>query len=146
MTSLAVLALAASLLAGCNQKKDPPPAPAPAAAPNAGSPAQPPVPAPAPAPAPAPTAPSTPTPAPAQAPKEAAGPKVSSADAIRRLAQLADKICACADRACAEATYTAFQDENRSLATRLSAPPTPAEAAAMQGQAQRFSGCLQRLK
>jgi len=127
MPWIAALALAlASLLAGCDSKdKDRPPAPA--GEPKPGSPA------PAPAPAPAP-------------PNEAAGPQVTAAEATRRLTELADKICACSDRACAEAAHAAFQDQSRNLAGRMTAPPTPAEATAMQEQARRFSGCLQKLK
>src|SRR4051812_14841048 len=122
MHRLAALALAASLLAGCADK-DPSPAPA-------GDP---------PASAPAPETPSPTTRAPT-------GPEVSATDALRRITELADKICACADRACAEATHTAFQAENEKLAGRPHAKPTPAEAGAMQEQAKRFSGCVQRLK
>jgi len=119
------LALAASLLAGC-QSKDRPPAPAAESKPAAQ----------------APPAATPPAPAP---PAEPAGPEIPAAEALHRITALADQICACKDRACAEAANAAFQNENRQLARRIRTRPTQAEADAMQAQAKRFSGCVQRL-
>jgi hypothetical protein len=134
MSWIAALALAVSLLAGCGDKKDRSPAPAPAA-PAAPSPQA----APA-APAPAPAGGSQPA-----APAAPAGPEVSAAEAVRRLTELADKICACPDRACADATHATFQQENARMAARMRGQPAPAEVAALQEQARRFSACVQKL-
>jgi hypothetical protein len=129
------LALAASLSAGCNQK-DRSPAPAPAAGSQA-------APTPA-APPPPPTAQATGA---ATTPAAAAptGPEIPSPQTIRRLTEVADQICACKDRACAEAAYNQLQEENKQLAGRPRATPTDAEANAMVAQAQRLSGCLKQL-
>ena len=139
---IAALALAASLLAGCDSKKS---SPAPAAEPQAGSPAQPTPPQPTPTPTPAqpqPTpTPAQPTPAtPAQ--PQPAGPGMSSAEAIRKLTSLADRVCACADRACVDAATAAAAQEDGQLAGM----PSSAETAAMKAQAKRLFDCQQKLK
>jgi hypothetical protein len=135
MQWLAALALATSLLSGCD-KKDRTPAPGAPAPSTPG------------APAPSTPAPSTPAPgAGTEAAPQAttAGPEVPTAESLRRITELADKICACPDRKCAENLHDAFQAENQKLAGRPRAKPTQDEAAALQAQAQRFSGCIQQL-
>jgi hypothetical protein len=163
MKWIAALALAASLLAGCDQKaKSPAPAAGPQAAPAPAGGAQPAAQAPA-APAPAggaqPAAPepaaSAPSPGRGQFPERLpsggpaaqapTGPEVTSAETIRLLIGVADKVCACKDRACAEAAYVALQEENKKLAGRPRAKPTQAEADTMQAQAARLSGCIKQL-
>ncbi|HSK04228.1 MAG TPA: hypothetical protein VK932_23405 [Kofleriaceae bacterium] len=122
------LVLAASLAGGCNQKDR---SPAPAADPAAGSQA-----APAATPAPA-----DPTPAPAAA----TGPEIPAAESLRRIIDVVDKVCACPDRACADTANAELAEQNRKLAGRPHGKPTPAEAEAMQAQAKRLAGCVQRL-
>ncbi len=117
------LALAASLLAGCQQKDQDR---APGAAPAAGSQA----------------APAAGSQAAQAAP---AGPEIPAAESLRRITELADQICACPDRACAEVKHAALQQENQRLAGRPRAKPTQAEADAMTAQAKRLSGCVQQL-
>jgi hypothetical protein len=134
MKWIAALALAASLLAGCDQKaQSPAPAAGSQAAPTAAA-----------APAPAAPTPAAPTPGAPAAPAPT-GPEIPSPETIRRLTEVADQICACKDRACAEAAYTALQDENKKLAGRPRATPTQTEEHAMVAQAQRLSGCLKQL-
>jgi hypothetical protein len=148
---IAALALAASLLAGCDPKKS---SPAPAADPKSGSPTQPqPPPAPPALPTPAPTPaqpeqpPAPPTPAqpesqPPAAPAQPAGPGMSAAEAVRKLTALADRVCSCADRACADAATAAAQKEDGQLAGL----PSSADTAAMKAQSKRLFGCQQKLK
>jgi hypothetical protein len=136
---LAALALAASLLAGCDKKDRTPAQSAPA--PSTSAPG---APAPSTPGAPAPGAGTEAAPA-AGAQATTAGPEVPTAESLRRITELADKICACPDRKCAEDRHAAFQAENQQLAGRPRAKPTQDEAAALQAQAQRFSGCVQRL-
>ena len=116
------LALTGSLLAGCDEKAKPHTSAGsqPAAPPGASG-------------APAPAAPAS------------TAPPITSAETIRRLTDVADQICACKDRACAEAAYAALQAENQKLAGRARATPTQAEADAMRAQAQRLSGCINQL-
>ncbi|HWO25604.1 MAG TPA: hypothetical protein VNO30_42985 [Kofleriaceae bacterium] len=142
------LALAASQLAGCDEKARPP-APAagaqPAPAPSGGAPVAESAPA-APPPSmdrgqhverhPAGGAPAAPAPA---------GPEVTSAETIRLLTEVADKGCACKDRACVEAVYAALQVENKRLGDRPRAKPTQAEIDVMQAQALRLSSCIKQL-
>jgi hypothetical protein len=142
---IAALVLAASLIAGCDPKKS---SPAPAAEPKPEPTAQPtPKPPTLAPPTPPPSQPPTPTPAqpPAQSPAEPAkpaGPGMSAAEAIRKLTALADRVCACADRACGDAAAAAAKDEDGQLA----ALPSSAETEAMKAQAKRLYDCQQKLK
>jgi len=155
LTALA-LALAASLLVACNDKRSSPWGTAgdPAAAPSAPaattqSPASPAAPAAAPpAPAAAPPAAAPPAAAPpaaaaAPAPTAAApvGPGLSAEVMLRRLTGATDKICACPDLACADAISAALQREDGQLAGL----PSSTEAEALKAQASRMNGCLQKL-
>jgi len=110
--ALAALALAASLLAACNKQER----------------------------APAPDDKAAPAPAPGD--KTAPAAEIPASEALRRITELADKICACPDRACAEAARVALEQENRKQAERPREKPTPAEADAMRGQAKRISDCV----
>jgi hypothetical protein len=136
------LVLAASLAGGCNQKdRSPAPAAAPASeapAPAAALASEAPAPVAAPAAAPASEAPAPAAPA-------AAGPEIPAADSLRQITGMVDKVCACPDRACADVANAELAEQNRKLAGRPRAKPTQAEVVAMQAQAKRLSGCVQRL-
>jgi len=152
---LTALALAASLLVACNDKRSSPWGTAgdPAAAPSAPTattqpPASPGAPAAAPPPpaaAPPAAAPTAVTPAPAAAPAPTAaapvGPGLSAEVMLRRLTGATDKICACPDLACADAISTALQREDGQLAGL----PSSTEAESLKAQAVRMNGCLQKL-
>lgn len=137
MQWLAALALvAASLLAGCDKKDRTPVPSAPTPSTNAPPPRT---------SAPPPRTGTEAAPTTGAQASTATGPEIPAAESLRRITELADKICACPDRKCAEELHAAFQAENQKLAGQPRAKPTQAEAEALQAQAQRFSGCVQQL-
>jgi hypothetical protein len=125
-----VLALAASPFAACQcgskQEARPASSPSPASSTTTGGPA---------APAPAPGDPAS-----------AQAAEITGAESLRRITELADKICACADRVCAEAERVALDEQNKRDAGRPRAKPTPAEADGMRDQAKRIADCVDKLK
>lgn len=125
-TAALVLALAASPLAACQcgSKQEARPASSASSSTAAGSQA-----------APAPGAPAA-----------AQAAEITGAESLRRITELADTICACVDRACAETSRVALDEQNRRDANRPRAKPTQAEADAMRDQAKRIADCVEKLK
>jgi hypothetical protein len=79
-------------------------------------------------------------------PASAQAAEITGAESLRRITELADTICACIDRACAETSRVALEEQNRKDAGRPRAKPTQAEADAMRDQAKRIADCVDKLK
>lgn len=70
---------------------------------------------------------------------------IPAAEALAQITALADTICACPDRACAEAAREKLEADNRARAGQPRQRPTSEQADAMKAQAQRMAECVKKL-